>query len=141
MLIVHHSNRQGGARGHSKPEDVMNILIKLSRPEGYSADQGARFLLEFEKTRGVHGSAVAPFAASLTPERLALGRRRRKRPMTLKKLETYLALAHRAGDRPKSASRAITQAQVKRQAGFAAWAELRERGELKEHPHGGWFLG
>lgn len=35
VLIVHHSNRMGGARGHSKPEDVMELLIKLTRPEGY----------------------------------------------------------------------------------------------------------
>jgi hypothetical protein len=58
VILNHHSNRQGGARGHSKAEDPMDLLIKLARPEGYSADEGARFLVTFEKSRGVYGSAV-----------------------------------------------------------------------------------
>src|SRR5262249_1689565 len=28
---VHHSNRQGGARGHSKSEDILNLMMKLTR--------------------------------------------------------------------------------------------------------------
>jgi putative DNA primase/helicase len=36
VLLAHHANRQGGARGHSKAEDPMNLLIRLARPEGYS---------------------------------------------------------------------------------------------------------
>ena len=66
MLIAHHANRMGGARGHSKAEDPMN-LIKLARPDDYS-DQGARFVVTFEKSRGVYGAAVAPFMARLTPD-------------------------------------------------------------------------
>jgi hypothetical protein len=27
VMLAHHSNRQGGARGHSKPEDPMNLLM------------------------------------------------------------------------------------------------------------------
>jgi hypothetical protein len=72
-IVVHHGNRQGGARGHSKPEDVMNLLIKLSRPEDYRADQGARFTVEFEKTRGAHGPAVMPFTTQLTASGWLLG--------------------------------------------------------------------
>jgi hypothetical protein len=140
VLVIHHSNRQGTARGHSKPEDVMNLLVKLSRPEGYTADQGARFLLEFEKTRGCHGAAVAPFTASLEPDGWHVegddgGHQ------AIRKLRDHLNLRHKAGDRPKSASAAISGAKVNRNAGFAAWAELKERGELRQHHEGGYFLG
>lgn len=58
-----------------------------------------------------------------------------------KKLREYLSLADRAGERPKSANRAIALAQVGRNAGLAAWAKLKEAGELREHPDGGWYLG
>jgi putative DNA primase/helicase len=68
VVTAHHGNRQGGARGHSKPEDVLDVVIKLARPEDYSADQGARFVVSFEKTRGLYGAAVAPFTAHLTPD-------------------------------------------------------------------------
>jgi putative DNA primase/helicase len=140
VILIHHSNRQGGARGHSKPEDVMNILIKLSRPDGYSADQGARFVVEFEKTRGVHGSAVAPFTASLKEDGWHQEGVTGETDHTTAKLREYLHAAHRAGDRPKSATRAITMAQVNRNAGFHVWAKLKDAGELREHPEGGWYL-
>lgn len=65
-LLAHHANRQGGARGISKAEDPMNLLLKLTHPEGYTQDQGARFLVEFDKARGVHGAAASSFVASLT---------------------------------------------------------------------------
>ena len=65
-MTGHHSNRLGGSRGISKPEDALNLMIQLTRPEGYTADQGAEFVVSFEKSRGVHGAAVAPFRARLT---------------------------------------------------------------------------
>ncbi len=138
-LLVHHSNRQGGARGHSKPEDVMNVLIKLSRPDGYTADQGATFLVEFDKTRGIYGAGVAPFTATLTPtgwrvDGVDTG------TTVIRKLRNYLQLAHTADDRPKSATAAITAIRVRREAGLAAWTELKQHGELHEHPKGGFYL-
>ena len=68
VMLAHHSNRQGGARGHRKPEDPMNLLINLTRPEGYSHEQGARFVVTFEKSRGAYGAAVAPFTAQRTAD-------------------------------------------------------------------------
>jgi hypothetical protein len=117
----------------------MNLLIKLSRPEGYTADQGATFVVEFDKTRGIHGAAVAPFTATLQADGWHVDGVDDSDRVT-RKLKDYLTLAHRAGDRPKSPSRAIAQAQINRNAGFAAWAKLRENGELREHSDGGWFL-
>jgi hypothetical protein len=139
VMLVHHANRQGGARGHTKPEDVMNLLLKLSRPESYTADQGARFLVEFEKARGAHGAAVAPFTASLTSCGWELdGRTDADHAST--KLREYLRLAHAADDRPTSANSAIVKAQVGRNAGLKAWAELKRDGLLKQHPSGGFYV-
>jgi hypothetical protein len=140
VLMIHHSNRQGGARGHSKPEDAMNLLIKLSRPEGYTADQGARFVLEFEKSRGVHGSAVAPFTACLTPDGWQIESASSDENNAAKKLREYLRLADKADERPKSANAAITAAKIGRNAGLEAWAALKNEGALKVHPNGGFYI-
>jgi hypothetical protein len=139
VVIVHHSNRQGGARGHSKPEDVMDLLIKLTRPEGYSAEEGARFTLEFDKARGVHGAALVPFTACLTPDGWQIEDGADENAAS-GKLREYLDLAHRAGERPKSANTAITRAHVNRNAGLRAWAALKHDGALQLHPDGGFYL-
>ena len=52
VLMAHHANRQGGAGGHSKPEDPLDLIINLARPDDYSADQGSRFVVTFEKSPG-----------------------------------------------------------------------------------------
>ena len=141
VVIIHHSNRMGGARGHSKPEDVMNVLINLARPEDYRADQGARFVVTFEKSRGAYGSAVAPFMAQLTIDgwktESADGH---QQSSAADRLLDYIRLAHRAGERPKSATAAITGARINRNAGFAAWAELAKRGDIQKHHEGGFYV-
>jgi putative DNA primase/helicase len=138
VQLVHHSNRQGGARGHSKPEDIMNVLINLTRPEDYTANQGARFIVEFDKSRGAFGAAVAPFIASLEADGWKV------EPLeddsndnAIAKLIEYLVLAEGAGDPPKSANAAITKAHVGRNQGLAAWASLRKTGKLKQVDGGG----
>lgn len=68
VIVLHHTSRLGTARGHSRPEDVMDVLVKLSRPEGYLQEQGARFRVEFDKTRGFFGPAAEPFVAALREE-------------------------------------------------------------------------
>jgi hypothetical protein len=65
VVMAHQANRQGGSRGHGKAEDAIDVNLKLSRPEGYTADRGARFLVEFDKARGVHGPAAESFIATL----------------------------------------------------------------------------
>jgi putative DNA primase/helicase len=138
VILVHHSNRQGGARGHSKPEDVMNLLIKLTRPDGYSADQGARFVVEFDKARGAHGSAVAPFTASLEPDGWHVDSAGLVTHSVRDRLLEHVRLAEAAGERVASANAAIRGASVNRRAGLVAWAELRNDGVVIQHPDGGW---
>ena len=66
VVFVHHSGKGGTAqRGTSRREDVLDTVIRLSRPTDYSPTEGARFNVDLEKTRGVTGDAVAPFEARL----------------------------------------------------------------------------
>ena len=141
-LLGHHSNRMGGARGHSKAEDPMNLLIRLTRPEDYQQDQGARFLVTFDKSRGAYGAAVAPFLAQLGPEGWTVESATEHREASVTdKLIEYLGLAHEAGDRPASANAAIRGAHVNRSEGLRAWAELSKAGTIRKHHDGGWFCG
>ena len=138
VVIVHHSNRQGGARGHSKAEDALDVVLKLARPDDYSAEQGARFVATFEKARGPHGAAVAPFTAHLTPEGWQTLDADTASPRA--RLVAYLRLADAAGDRPKSASAAIRAAGVNKAKGLDAWAALKQDGAIGSHPEGGFYV-
>lgn len=100
-LLWHHSNRGGGTRGMGKPEDVMNLLLKLKRPDGYTQDQGARFLVEFDKARGVHGPAAAPFFAALTEKGWAIeGTDKVEAADTQSRIREYLKTCAAVGESP-----------------------------------------
>jgi len=64
-LLIHHMNKGGTQRGTSKREDVLDTSIRLTRPEDYRPQEGARFEVHFEKARGVVGEAALPFEAWL----------------------------------------------------------------------------
>lgn len=131
VLVGHHSNRMGGARGHSKAEDPMNLLIKLTRPDDYRQDQGARFVLTFDKSRGAYGAGVAPFLAHLTPEGWRTQDIEGHTGASVSdRLLEYVRAATEAGDPPKSANAAVQAARVNRNAGLNAWAELLKRGDV-----------
>lgn len=137
VMLGHHSNRQGGARGHSKPEDALNTLIKLTRPEDYSANEGARFVVSFEKSRGVFGDGAAPFEARLTDGGWHTESQDGCRFRDVRnRLVEYLRLTRAAGESPRSASQAIRAAGVKKADGLAAWADLLKRGQIGRSPDG-----
>lgn len=137
VLVAHHANRNGGARGHSKPEDAMNLLLKLSRPEGYVQDQGARFLLEFEKARGVHGPAAAPLVATLADSGWTVeGAEGVEEDRVTRKLIDHLVALDDVGERPRSTSAAVRGAGVNRQAGLRAMAALLRAGRVVHTPDG-----
>jgi AAA domain/Homeodomain-like domain len=71
-IFFHHSGRNGLQRGTSRREDVLDVIIALRRPAGYSPEDGCVFEVHFEKGRGLYGDAVKPFEASLN--QLADGR-------------------------------------------------------------------
>jgi hypothetical protein len=63
VLFAHHSGKGGLQRGTSRREDVLDTVLGLRRPANYTADQGARFEVVFEKARGLHGDDAQPFEA------------------------------------------------------------------------------
>lgn len=136
VLMAHHANRQGGARGHSKSEDALNLIIKLERPDDYSADQGSRFVVTFDKTRGIFGAAVAPFTARLTPDGWQTEGTSAANSVATKLLE-YVRLREAAGEPVRSATVAIRGAGVNKTNGLRSWAELLTAGNIRPHPEGG----
>jgi AAA domain/Winged helix-turn-helix DNA-binding len=72
VLFVHHAGKSGLQRGTSRKEDVLDTVIALRRPPDYSADQGCRFELYFEKSRGFHGPDAEPLEARLIGDQWAL---------------------------------------------------------------------
>ncbi|MCT4625473.1 AAA family ATPase [Halodesulfovibrio sp.] len=64
VLIVHHAGKSGDQRGTSK-EDIMDTVISLKMPKGYTMQKGARFEVHLTKARGVAGEEVKPFEAHL----------------------------------------------------------------------------
>src|SRR5262245_63526293 len=63
VILLHHAGKGGAQRGTSKREDVLDTVISLRHPADYSPDQGARFEVHFEKTRGFYGEDAQPFEA------------------------------------------------------------------------------
>lgn len=57
-IIVHHSGKSGQQRGTSRREDVLDTVVKLSRPQDYRPDEGARMMIEFEKARNLNGTEI-----------------------------------------------------------------------------------
>ncbi len=64
VVLVHHAGKGGDQRGTSGREDALDTVIKLDRVRG-APDDGARFIVEFTKSRGAYGDEVKSFEASL----------------------------------------------------------------------------
>jgi len=65
VLFMHHAGKGGQQRGTSRREDVLDTVVSLRRPADHSPDQGARFEVHYEKSRGFHGDDAKPFEAAL----------------------------------------------------------------------------
>lgn len=136
VVMAHHANRVGGARGLSKAEDVIDLNLKLSRPEGYTADQGARFLLEFDKARAVHGDAAASFVAGLGSEGWTVEGTSVPVDNLTARLRDHLAVAARLGESPKTATAAVMGAKVNKAEGLKAIAAWLEDGTVRKTDRG-----
>jgi hypothetical protein len=66
VLFVHHAGKGGTQRGSSRREDLLDVSINLRRPSDYSPENGAQFVVKFEKSRGLYGEAVQDIEAKLT---------------------------------------------------------------------------
>ena len=56
VVLVHHAGKGGQQRGTSKREDLLDVVIGLSRPNDYDPSKGAVFVAEFTKARNLTGS-------------------------------------------------------------------------------------
>jgi hypothetical protein len=65
VIFVHHAGKDGQQRGTSKREDILDIAIELKRPADYSPEQGARFIVKFQKSRHLKGNDADSFEACL----------------------------------------------------------------------------
>jgi len=70
VMIVHHAGKpkkdeKSSGRGSSGKEDILDTVISLSRPLGYNASDGARFIVEFTKNRHFYGDDAEPLEAWL----------------------------------------------------------------------------
>jgi putative DNA primase/helicase len=63
VIFVHHDGKGGLQRGTSRREDVLDSVISLRRPQDYQPEQGARFEVHFEKSRGFFGDDARSFEA------------------------------------------------------------------------------
>jgi hypothetical protein len=65
VLMVHHANKQGLQRGTSRREDILDLVMAMRRPWGWTPGDGTEFEIHFEKARSLHGAAIAPVRARL----------------------------------------------------------------------------
>lgn len=65
VIFIHHSGKRGLQRGTSRREDLLDVVISLRRPTDYRPEQGARFVVAFEKARNLSGDEMTAFEAQL----------------------------------------------------------------------------
>lgn len=58
VLVIDHSGKNEDNRGTSKKQDIMDSVIALSKPDGAKITDGARFIMNFTKSRNVCGEDV-----------------------------------------------------------------------------------
>lgn len=65
IIFIHHAGKNNSQRGTSKREDILDTVINLKNPSNYSQEEGARFEVHFEKSRGFAGDEAKPFEVKL----------------------------------------------------------------------------
>lgn len=68
VLLVHHTNKSGDQTGTKAKEAILNGMMKLERPHDYSPAEGARFVINWSKARGLSGVDTVPIKAKLTED-------------------------------------------------------------------------
>jgi putative DNA primase/helicase len=138
-VMVHHGNRQGGARGHSRPEDVIDVSIRLEQPADYSPQQGARFNLTFDKTRGISpGPWLEEFTTQLTQDGWKV--ESKERPDKLRALKdrmlAELANDERRGESPTSKRGTLQRIKGNQNDLADAFDELFDEGQIVKNEVG-----
>jgi hypothetical protein len=91
VLMVHHANKQGLQRGSSRREDILDLVMAMRRPWGWTPADGTSFEIHFEKARSLHGAAIEPLGVRLEPrpEGLAWHVRRLDEPLLDRAVELF----------------------------------------------------
>lgn len=66
VLRVQHTGKNGTHRGSSKHQDIVDTTIHLVKPQDHDARDGARFEVNFTKSRGFYGEDAASFEVTLS---------------------------------------------------------------------------
>lgn len=72
VIMIHHTGKSGKQRGTSAREDLLDFSIDLKNPQGYSPEDGAKFIIEFTKGRRLYGDNIKPFIFNLQKEGMKL---------------------------------------------------------------------
>ena len=117
VLFIHHAGKGGEQRGTSKREDVMDTVIKLSRPDDYVQSQGARFRVELTKARGIFGDDAEPFEAALQDGQWIISEVANEREAQVAALaskgQSVRQIAKQTGMSPTSVHRVLKALQMK----------------------------
>ncbi|MCP4355735.1 MAG: AAA family ATPase [Proteobacteria bacterium] len=66
IVFVHHTNKEGGQRGSSRKEDILDVIIQLKKPENsIGQNDGANFETHYSKARHLYGDITKPIEAKL----------------------------------------------------------------------------
>jgi putative DNA primase/helicase len=65
IIFIHHAGKDNNQRGTSKKEDILDTVINLRHPSNYNSEEGARFEVHFEKSRGFAGDDAKAFEVKL----------------------------------------------------------------------------
>ncbi len=68
IIFIHHAGKNNSQRGTSKREDILDTVINLKNPSDYNPEEGARFEVHFEKSRGFAGDEAKSFEVKLNLE-------------------------------------------------------------------------
>lgn len=119
VIVIHHSGKSGDQRGTSAREDVMDTIIRLEQPDGYSSEDGALFEVHFTKSRTFKGPEAASFEARLDETSGDFERRPLRRDARLERMmamhaegKTMTEIAAMTGVAVSTISRRIKAAQA-----------------------------
>jgi putative DNA primase/helicase len=65
VIFLHHEGKNGGQRGTSKRDDILDVILQLKRPADYAEEEGCRFEVVFKKYRNLYGTILMPFDARM----------------------------------------------------------------------------
>lgn len=60
VILIHHTNKNGGQRGTSRHEDILDTVLRLEHPADYKNEDGACFEIHYDKARHIYGDQVQP---------------------------------------------------------------------------------